>query len=410
MAKKLILLLAAGLILRLLLSIQIFHGDVNNHVAWGESSIKEGFGGIYDRDFAARYGREPVNYPPIPVFAFNFFHRLYNGLAQVLPSDEDVLPAFLKIPAMVADLGIAVLVYFFAIRLVGKKNSRWPLVGASLVLFNPAFFYNSAYWGQVEAIPLFFVLGSFYFLLSPRRYILSAALFSLALLSKQTAVVFAPIFALAFVFRFGWWKTIKSLLVSTTVFWLAFLPFYTRGGRLLFPVQTYISKILTGSVSDFATDHAFNFWALVTGLAKISDWTPSLFGLPFWWWGALLTSALLAVILYGIFKKQDAVTLLFAATLLPFATFLFMTRIHERHFEPVLPFLLLLSVRDKKLLWIFVFLSIFHFANLYHNWWAPRIQPAVEMLSQVPVINGLIVLAIGSFLFLFIKYLRWVES
>lgn len=421
--KPLLLLLILGLVLRLFLSVQIYSGDVNNHIAWGRDSLDQGFSGIYDREFFFRYGTLPPTYPPIPLFAFTAFHRLYdwtydtswrlNLAIGIFPSnfiffleDQDTLPAFLKIPAIFADLGIALLVFLFIKKLVKEKSARWPLIGASLILFNPAFFYNSSYWGQIESVPLFFVLLSFYLLLFSQRHIWPAVLFTLALLVKQTSIVFVPLFALVYFLRLGFIRSVKGLLSSAAVFWLAFLPFYKTGNIFTFPFSTYWDKIQTGSGSDFVTDHAFNLWALITGLGKISDSTPFYLGFPYRWWGYFLFAGISFAVLYLVYRRFDIKRVLFAAALLPLAAFLFLTRMHERYLEQALPFFLLAGVQDKKVFLAFILLSVFHFANLYHNWWAPRLDVVVDFLSRAEVINGIIILTIGSFLFLFVKYFQ----
>ncbi len=442
---KLLTLLLSGLLLRLFLSVQIYSGDVNNHIAWAKDSLTLGFTGIYEREFFFRYGALTPNYPPIPIFFFTIFYWLYNWVHQIswsvnsavsiFPSnfiffleDQDTLPAFLKTPGVLADVGIAWVVFMFAQKLADNRKSRWPLIrsqapliGSSLILFNPAFFYNSAYWGQIEAIPLFFVLLAFYLLLYSKKFILATIFLALGLLTKQTSIVFVPIFVAAFLARHDLLKAVKALSAAVLIFWLTFVPFYTQssyaytqssyaykvGNLFLFPFLTYWNKIQLGAVSDFVTDHAFNFWALVAGLDKISDSKIFLLGLPYVFWGYTLFGVVLAVVLFTMIKnKAQPEKVLFAAGLVAFVAFLFLTRIHERHLEQALPFILLAGLKDKKILGVFLGVSLFHFLNLYHNWWAPRFPFLVDVLSTTVVINTLIILAIGSFLFLFVQYLR----
>lgn len=419
-----ITLLLIGLVLRFVLSVQIYSGDVNNHISWGKDAINLGFSGIYEREFYPKYGTLSPNYPPIPIFLFTAFYGLYGwvyktawNLNLTLPffpsnfifflQDQDTLPAFLKTPSMLADIGIAFVIFLFVKKLIKSEGSYWLLVAPALVLFNPGFFYNSAYWGQIEALPLFFILLSFYFLTCSQRFFWSALFFTVAVLSKQTTVVFAPIFVLYFLFKYGLANSLKSLSLSAVVFWLTFLPFHKSDNVLFYPFTTYWNKIQTASVSDFVTDHAFNFWALITGLGKISDSLPFVFGISFQAWGYTLFVLLSVIIVYAIYKHRDNVqVILLSAALVSFGSFMFLTRMHERHLEAALPFLLLLGVRDKKILLVFLYLSAFHFLNLYHNWWAPRFGFIVELLSMQTVINSLIVITLSFFIILFLKFLR----
>lgn len=411
MNKLLVFLLLLGLILRLVISVQIYSGDVNNHIAWGKDILKLGPRGVYGREFAIRYGTLPPTYPPIPLVVFTLSQAAYdwsyrtswdlNLRFKIFPSnlihfleDQDSLPAFFKIWAILADIGIAWLVYKFA--------PSFKLLAASLVLFNPAFFYNSAYWGQIDSIPIFFLLASFYALLWPKRPILSAILFILALLTKQSSIILIPLYSLAFVSRFSLKTVTFSIIASLLVFWLSFIPFYQSGNLISFPFTTYLNKIQTGSGSDYVTDHAFNFWALITGLGKISDVIPFWGGIPYVWWGYLF----FAILLLGtLFIKP-----IFAASLTPLAAFLFLTKMHERYLLPSLAFLLLACTFRPKLFPAFIFLSLFYFLNLYHNWWAPRIPWLVNFISQTSVINTSIIISIGILFTLYMQFLRYERN
>ena len=411
-----------GLLLRLFLSIQIYSGDVNNHISWAKDSLTLGVGGIYEREFAVRYGTMTPTYPPVTLLLFTISYFLYdflysatwslNASVPAFPSnlifffqDQDTLPAFLKIPGMLADMGIALLVFMFVRKLIG--GHKWPLIASSLVLFNPAFFYNSAVWGQIEALPLLFILTSFYFLLFTQRSLLAVVLLTVALLVKQTSIIFLPIFALVFYKKFSSQEIVKSVIVSMVIFWMSFLPFFQKGNILLFPFSTYLNKIQTGSGSDYITDHAFNFWSLTTGLSKVSDSKPFLFDLPFVLWGYGIFGVIYALTLYKNYKDKFSVeSVLTSITIVGTASFLFLTRMHERYLEQALPFLLLITILKRKYLPLFIIVSLFYLINLYHNWWAPRIDSLVSLFSVPMFINLITVICIGIFLFLFIQFIR----
>ncbi|HUV71852.1 MAG TPA: hypothetical protein VMW25_02495 [Clostridia bacterium] len=421
--RLLIFIFFLGLLLRLVLCIQIYSGDVNNHVAWGKDALRFGFAGIYQRSFE-KYGVMTPTYPPMPLFFFTFFYWLYQSLYQLawklnlsfalFPSnliffleDQDTLPAFLKIPAILADLGIAWLIFLSVKKILKEKAANWPLLSACLVLFNPAFFYNSAYWGQIEAVPLVFILASFYSLFLLKRNILSALFLALAVLSKQTSIVFLPVFALGYLSRFNFKKSIAGAAFFGIVFSALFLPFFAKGNIFTFPFETYLVKIQSGSGSNYVTDHAFNFWALATGLGKIPDWKPFWLGLSYSQWSWTLFGATLLSILYILWKrKKDFNAYLYAAFLIPLSAFLFLTRMHERYLEQALPFLLLLSIKKRSYLGIFLLISFIHLINLYHNWWAPGSRVLKNILSQTPVINSMIVVEIGLFVYLCLQYYK----
>jgi len=419
--KLLISLFLIGLLLRLFFSVQIYSGDVNNHIGWAKDALSSGFTGIYGRSFE-KYGVMTPTYPPIPLFFFTFFYWLFTVVysvalklnlgIKIFPSgliwfleDQDIMPAFLKIPAILADLGIAYLVFLFFTKILGKNSKKWPIIGFSLVLFNPAFFYNSAFWGQIESVPLFFILTSFYCLFFKESW-RSVIILTLAILTKQTVIIFLPLFAFIYYQKYGFKRSLRGVFLFLLIFCLFFLPFCQKEGWLTFPFLTYWNKIQTGSGSNYVTDHAFNFWALTTGLGKISDGKPFWLGLSYSIWGNLLFGSILIIIFTRLLIRRKVKTrdYLFAAALIPFAAFLFLTRMHERYLETALPFLLLLNGKKRFYLFSFLFISFFYLVNLYHNWWFPNSLILKNILSNLVVIRGLIILLISVFGLLLVKY------
>jgi len=402
-------LLVAGLIIRLILSVPIYSGDVNNHISWGRDILHFGSQGVYEREFTFRYGTLVPTYPPIPLFLFTASQAMYNWTYEIslwansqitfFPSrfvwflqKQNTLPAFYKVWAILADIGLAYSVYLFT-------RKSWL---SALVLFNPAFFYNSAIWGQIESIPIFFLLVSLYFIVRIRRPFLSTIFMVLALLTKQSAIIFIPLFGLVFLAHFKWTTVLKSVGLALLFFWLSFLPFFQAGSLLVFPFVTYWDKIQTGSGSTYVVDHAFNFWALVTGIGKISDSQSAWADLSYNSWGLLFFTAAMIFILV----KFKSTKIFAAAALSNMSAFFFLTRMHERYLAPALVFLLLWASSRRVLLPVFVFLSLFHFLNLYHNWWAPRIPLLVTWLSFFMTINALIWFALGTLVWLLWKYAK----
>ena len=146
--------LLIGLILRLVLSIQIYSGDVNNHISWGKDILALGSAGVYQREFMFRYGTLTPTYPPVALLFFTISQGAFDTATRAawtlnlkypaFPSqiiwwmqDQDTLPAFHKIWAILADIGIAWLVYT-------TTRKRWL---TALVLFNPAIFLQQRFLG-----------------------------------------------------------------------------------------------------------------------------------------------------------------------------------------------------------------------------------------------------------------------
>ena len=397
--------------IRLVLLFLDFSFDVNSYIAWAKEAIKFGSPGFYERTSLERYGSVFPNYPPLSIFLFIIFYQLYqlvffvawkiNLILPLFPSKiisfletRAALAGFLKLAPIFFDLGLSLLICQFAKKIIKNRTGRLPLFVGAAILFNPGFFYNSGYMGQIESIPLFFILASFYTLLFARSSFWALPLFTLALLSKQTAIIFLPLIILVMVKKQSLNVLWKSALLSFIIFWLSFLPFFKQGSLLLFPFKIYLTKILLAPGLPFASNHAYNFWALVTGWQNIKDTTPFLF-FSYQFWGYILSGCLLLIIGYWLIKKQWlTINVLTATALLALTVFLFLTKIHDRHLQQALPFLLLAGLKDKKFLIGFFYFSLVYFINIYHNWPVPKII-FIEYLIKLPaVVNVFIIVSL----------------
>jgi Gpi18-like mannosyltransferase len=411
---KIIIAVILALVLRLYLSTSIYSGDVNNHVAWSLSILKFGSAGAYDRKYV---GVMQPTYPPLALYAFTTSYWAYDNVYQavlflnnkvsVFPSrmvwlmqNQNVLPAFHKTVSMVSDIGIGILIYLLA-RKVMKVSQRSAFWAMCLYLFNPAVFYNSTLWGQLESIPVFWVLLSVWLVLNG-KWLLGHASFLAALLFKQSSLVFAPAFFLFSVFKTGWKKTFTGLGFQFLLFYLSYLPFFPRQtSTIYYPISTYINRLMTGSGSDYISDHAFNFWALFSHLAKISDnvsFIPGISAGTFAW----IIFAVFAVLLISkyLVTAKD-IDLLGLLGLLSFASFMVLTRMHERYLAPAIPFLALAAAKNKQLWPIYFLVSLGHIINMYDQWWFPNIPALVPVVSQW----GMVVLVV---VILSLSWISWM--
>lgn len=364
MTKKLIYLVLLALLIRLALVYFQFSGDVRNHLIWGESVINDGAFSFYTRHFP---GFNDANYPPLTIFVFAFFRYLYqicnhfliwqNFNLKFLPSflvpifaSLNMQAAFMKIPAVLADLGIGILLF----RLFDKKQNR--LLIPALYLLNPATIYVSAVWGQIEAIPIFFLILSYYFL--PRRYYLSHLVFALAILTKQTALWVLPIFLIIWVKQ----GNLKSLLQGLTLQAIVFVLFYFPFLSPLNSFSAYFST-LAGS-STLASDQAMNLWYFIFGGRGVDDSILWL-GLSVRNWSLILlsmTGVSICVWLWKRFSDEKMAAGLFWFSMI---AFFFQTRVHERHLAPAIVFLLVTGYPKKWKILFYFLLSAYYMYNLF---------------------------------------------
>lgn len=419
-------LLLFGLILRLAITGFDYSGDLNNHLTWGKDIIIHGTNGFYGRNIPKIYGQALPNYPPLAMISFSIMYFLYSIVWPIIwnikihigiipasfiwfwEQQKFILPVFIKIPAIMADLGTAYLIYLIIKKIKIKNLILSPELAASFILFNPAFFYNSAYWGQIDSLPFPFLLISLYLLLFSKKPVLSAIFFTLSLLLKQTVVILTPLYILLFLYKNSFRSILKSALFSFAVFVLIFLPFHLKLDIVPYAINTWINKIMLNFGSEYLTAHAFNFWGLTTGLGHIRDLGFLIFGIPARYIATIFVGLLISIILIVLQRRKYAINQLIAAGyLIPFSMFLFSTRMHERHLLATLPFLLIASALKKELIPVFLFISFFHFLNMYNGWWSPHPpEIVVSFFSSPLVVNILIIIAIAIFFYLFIKYLK----
>lgn len=416
-----VLLLAFSFGLRLILSVQIYSGDLNNHFKWGESIIDVGASGAYDRYYPTVM--QPT-YPPLALYAFTTSSLVFRGIyasawylnshIPIFPSriiwllqNQNVMPAFQKIIAIISDLGIGILIYTF-IRQLKPQKPYFALLAAAFYLLNPAVWYVSSLWGQIDSYPLFFVILALY-LVYRKRSLLSVLSFSAALLAKQSSVIFTPVFLIFYLSRFKWSDLVRPLAASLAFFYVVYLPFFSSLD-LFWPFQVYLNRLQNGSGSDYVSDHAFNFWALFTHLQKISDSRIILFSLSYSQVGYILFALIIVPLLF-VFARHSRPRQLFSLnTVISFASFLFLTRMHERYLVPVLPFMLLSAAYNPWILILYFLLSFCHLANIYHNWWFPNIPDLVNLLSVWGSIRLIILALLAVFLVFLINQYRSYEK
>ncbi len=405
-----ILLFIIGLILRIWIGVLNKSGDLNNHIVWSDDFLNFGSIGFYEREFIKRRLVVAPNYPPLIIYFFVISEWLFKQVQQlvwllnlripIFPSNliyifqqRVTYELFYKLPAITADLGIAYLLYKIA-RDKYPQRYMYRFLAIILVLFNPVFFYNSAYWGQVDAIPLFFILLGFYSFFFQKRKLLAIFFVSSSLLVKQTMIVFLPIWFIIWMKQYSLKMKFISGGIFFLMFYLFFLPFHKNYWDIVYPFRVYITRILLVSGQTHVTNHAFNFWYIITMGKSIEDVREFLFSFSYRTWGYLLAGIPVFFLCYIFIKKKLTLTsVLYTSVLLPFLTFLFLTRMHERHFLSVIPFLIILYFYTGKYLrWIW-YVSFFHFINLYHGWWQPE-PPFIEVLKIIMSQWSLITLTI----------------
>jgi Gpi18-like mannosyltransferase len=416
-ARGILALLALGLLLRLIIAYLLpgsgLTFDITAFGYWAQELSEHGLWGFYDRPFFH-------DYTPGYMYVLWFLGAVAHLLRPlVLGGNEYGLGDLLKLPAILADLGLAWLVWSMAKELGARP--RAALLGAALILLNPVTWFDSVAWGQVDSV------GTLVLLLALRelwrdRPERSAVLAMTAALIKPQLAIFIPILAVVTIRRAlrpeggygtdpppdpdnrtGWElrkrgavRIFSTALAGLVTAMVISLPF-----RLSLPGLIRQIGIAAGGYP-YLTLNAFNPWALVSrggaGIAIDGRWicdttvvpgagfeiriggvllftSPastlscpdgySIFGFPAAIVGATLLLLALAVVLIVVAKRPDRTTLLVGLTVLAIAFFVLPTRVHERYLYPAIALATLLATISWRWRIATVVASGALFLNLY---------------------------------------------
>ena len=445
--RRLWLLLAAALAVRLALMPlpDPFDADLTTFwLPWMAYGAQHGLAQLYLE------GHPPVNYPPLYLALLVGLGKLY-GL--VVPGFEytPLQSVLIKLPAVLADLGITALLYAAAWRVVQirdasapsvsttgthdrttarpndrNKESWFPLLAAALWALNPAVIYVSAFWAQVDSIHTLWMLAALLAALG-RRWGWSGVLMALALLTKLHAVVLLPLlFVLAL--RHSWRALAGGALGLGGTLALGLLPFALNG------MLDRVLLVYFGAVGFYPklSVNAFNGWFLVQTLSvqwlgrEILDTARVIGPVTLRWVGLALLGGYTAVLLGLLWPRlepgrraldgqttavrpwlpaQARLLVFFAAGLLVFGFFSLATEMHERYGLPALAFLALPAAFWRRALWPYLLLTVVFSLNLLRVLpWGPGIFFALE---SIPGDRLLVSLAsVILFVWLSILYLR----
>ncbi len=431
------ILLLVGLLLRLTIAYVLlpgsgFESDIGTFTAWAFQLGQRG-----PADFYATAGF--ADYPPGYLYVLWLIGGIGNTLAPMANGDAaSAIASLIKIPPMLADLAIGYLLYHLVLswRRPHLDAQRLALLAAAIYVFNPVTWYDSAIWGQTDAV------GSLVLLLTVAALVRgnsegASALAVVALLVKpQFGVVALPLVGIVLLRRHllqgaqmprhrvllpeplhGWfedergaWRLVSSAVVAFAVLFVLILPF-----SLDLPgIVRQVAKAAGGY--EYLSVNAYNAWSLVgadgaTPLAFGGGWSSdsvALLGpLP----GVVIGGALLAIgFLAGVVRLawlDDRRSIVVATIFLALAFFVLPTRVHERYMFPIFALLPILAVVDRRWLAATVVLSIAAFINMHGVLTTPLYAtPNLENLAlgdwfREPVFIVIaVVLHIGGFAFI----------
>ena len=371
----------AGVLIRLvLLPTDGLRGDIDQFVGWVHAVAVSGLATLYNGTPVG-----PVAFGPVMAYVWAVLAAIQPAFATVTDSADPGIRALMKLPASLADLGLAAIVVFAL-----RDRPRWAVIGAAAILLHPAVIYLSAWWGQYESIFLLAGLGAVVAAINGRNG-LAAVLVAAALMTKPQAVAFIVPFAAWFWgsgyatagARGGVIALGRAAVIGLATLVVLWLPFLAAAGPIRYieglgMYQTDVFRILSLN--------AWNAWWLLQEAAGghfLADDTAVLGPLAPRHLGYLATALLSAVVAVAIVRTPRAPVLILGVTASVMVVFTFMTQMHERYaYAALIIPVLLLWHRPTR--WWWLAFSVVFFLNL-----VAAAPPSPQIEALVPVVGPL---------------------
>jgi hypothetical protein len=298
------------------------------------------------------------DYPPLYAYLLAPIGAIYGRInpdAGETYQSSRALGFLVKLPPLLFDGLLALLIGTIAARFgLWRGRRSWLGWGAALLyLLQPAVLFDSGYWGQPDAVHVFFILLALTLILlrKPAWGWVAAAL---ACLMKPLAAPFLPLLVLATFLRGGWRKLATGAAAALATCFVVFLPFIVtgRGGMAL---RHFLFDV---DVMPYSSVNAHNLWWL------LGPWRPA--NDP---WIGVISKTHVGLALFGIAylyilwrlwrvemgeRPSAAGTGLagedhwyVAAAGIAFSFFFFSTHMHENHLFAAVPLLALLAYRGR---------------------------------------------------------------
>lgn len=353
-----------AVVLRIVLAAKFSgHADINCFKYWGNILAKNGFSHFYSSEGLTDYLPGYLYILRIIGTGVNLFNLDYN---------KALVTFLFKLPAIICDIAIAIVIYNFSKKRFTINISRIICVG---FLFNPMVILNSSVWGQIDSLLVLIVVLMSIFIYENKLFF-AYFCFGIGFLVKPQMALFAPALFFAFIeksfvkinedgttsYHYNsdeFMKNCAYIVINIAITLVLCVPF-----GLLNVVRQCFDTV--GSY-EYASVNAYNIWAML-GL----DWAPQdeyFMFLTYRQWSTLFFILLVLISFFiwiNNFKERSRYIIIEA--MLGIGIFTLMVRMHERYIYPAIILLLLAFIITKKskLYWLYTLFSAISFINCAH--------------------------------------------
>ena len=366
----LIVALILGVVVRvILLPTEGFRPDLDQFVLWVHGIAINGLPNAYDMD---------LGFGPVMAWIWGVLAAIQPAFQTVTDASDPGIRALMKLPASLADLGLAGLVVYAL-----RTRPGWAAVGGAAILLHPAVIDISAWWGQYESIYLLFGLAAVVFAINGHNGP-AAALVAVSLMTKPQALPFVLPFAAWFWATGGWREVARAAVIGLGVIVVLWLPFIPAGGPM-----AYLENLTHFQNGVFAilSLRAWNVWWLVQDLAAggnfVADDIAFLGPLTLRHVGYVVTALLSLLVALAVVRDPRPRTLVLGLAAATLVAFCFLTAMHERYSYGALVFLMLL-VPDVRMRWLGLAVGIVFTLNVL-----AAVPPTPGIAALLPVAGPL---------------------
>ena len=338
-------------------------GDVNDFLAWARAINANGLGNAYD---------EAVSFPPVLPWIWWVLGSVAPDLLNPTQNDPAAL-ALIKLPATLADLGIAAIVGWSL-----RDRPGWAVAATLAVLLHPAIFYVSAWWAQFESVYVLPMLIAWALAVRGRPGWAAVAI-AVSLMTKPQALPLAIPFAAWFLATSGWRGTARAAAIGAATIIVLWTPFLAVGGpgKYLEHLADYTAQFAVLSL------RAWNPWWILQSLTGggefVADGSAVLGPVTFRWLGIAITGLMEALVFLWVLRRPTASGLAWGLAAAGLVAFIGLTTMHERYAYPALVFLLL-AWPHRLAVWTWALLSVTITLNL-----VAAVPPSGEPGALIPV-------------------------
>lgn len=329
-----------------------FTNDMNWFISWIKAYADNG------------YKYTDPNYPPL------FLHYLYLiSRFDNIWDNHIVIKILLQLPCLLSQIFLILISRNLIIKQGISKIIAFIIL--SFIAFNPAFFMNSIFWGQVDIFPTFFVIISILTLLEKKFVYLSSTFMILAILTKFQMIAFFPLW-LGLILNKHYREYIPiNILIPPVIILLVFMPYV---------INDTLYKALQGgylNASDYYQDlslSASSIWIFISkniknhNLIIFNDYIstfPILKHLTYKRLGILIFLICNTFIFLQAFREKAKNNIFILAMLAGLVFYLPLTAMHERYIFYAVPMTFIAVSYDKRVLLTSMLLTTIAFLNMY---------------------------------------------